>query len=415
MVIANRTHRNLVRIPQNRQAVRPFGVQPGMQRIASHLARLAADQYRNFNRARTGTRTRTTRKRKVRTLGEVGHGQAWKRTKRQKPLRPGPKVNKKFKRKVESVIDYGRPYGQYHYLSDQQLRQGTRDEYGYFSTDNNSIAFTHFTPYQIWDAASVCFNNKGLSNNPTADTAQGITHNVRYKQEIHVINSYVKMDFKSTSSHVVNIEMYVCYPKSNANIENVDAAIVGSGAQINSAYSYLNTSNAVTSGTFSNFANVCSTPAMWSQLYRDYKVTKTQFKFNPGEKKSHFLQGPKNFTVDGTMIGDDTNTLNTTAKWSPSVFFRVLNDATVNGVNTGTSATTCVSNWPSNYRGGVAFTQERVIRLRMPTTLDASSTVDTQAGNSQNTVIFGRWRRVHAYDEDQQVCVEQPAQVGLGQ
>jgi len=403
----------LVRVPPNRnQVARPS---TGLFRNAANIALYTANRLRLANRARTLARSQARRPKVRRLGGDVGHGQAWKRTKRQRPLRPGPRVNKRFKRKVETIIDYGKPYGQYHFLSDNQLRQVDRDTYGYYSTDNNAIGMTHFTPYQIWDAASVCFNNKAAHFNPTVDLAQGITHNVRYKQEIHIINSYVKMDFKSTSSHVVNIEMYVCYPKSNANVENVDDAIIGSGLQVNSTYSLLNTSNAVVSGTWSNFANILSTPAMWSQLYRDYKVTKTQFKFNPGEKKSHFLQGPKNFTVDGTTMGDNANTLNTAAKWSPSVFFRVLNDATVNGVTTGTTATTCVSQWPSNYRGGVAFTQERVIRLRMPTTLDAAVAIDTQAGNMQNTIVFGRWRRLHAYDEDQQVCVEQPAQVGLGQ
>lgn len=337
---------------------------------------------------------------------KLGHGQAFKKVKRVRAMNGRPKVGRKFKTKVEKVLDYGKPWGEYTYFSDQRLWQSVKDEYNFIENDNNGKKFDQFHPIQFWDAASVLFNEKALSNDWEANTSQGATNNIRYKQPLHVINSYTKFEFKSTSSHIVNVEMYICTPKGNVISEYPGSCVTDSKNDVNNAYYYLNPAFAPTAGTFDIARNEGSTSAMWSELYRQFTVVKVLFKFNPGEHKTHFLQGPKNFTIDGTKYANEAGTNLQTARFQRQIFFRVINDPTVNGVGGG-AQTDCCARWASNIQGGVAMRQKRVIRVRLPDNTDFS-TVAKAGDLKQNTIKIGHWCRTAVLDADQQVSIENP-------
>ena len=383
------------------------GVSPG-GRNALMRSPLSANSYMYSSprSARSVTRTAVATKRKTARVRSIGYGNAWKKVKRVKALNGRPKVGKKFRKKVEKVLDYDKPYGIYTYISDSRLWQQTRDEWCMSATDNNSKPWDQFTPIQIWDAASILWNEKSPSNNWEADTAQGATHNIRYKQPVHVMNSYTQFEFKSTSSHVVNVEMYICTPKCNEITDLPSTLVTNSANQVNNAYYYLNNANAVTAGTFNMMLNEGATNGFWSQLHKQFKVIKVTLKFNPGEHKKHFLQGPKNWTVDGTKYATDAGTSLGTARFQKQIFFRTINDPTVNGINGG-AQTDCISRWPSNSQGGVAIRQKRVYRLRLPDNTEFN-TLAKSGDLKQNTIKIGHWVRNSDHDVDQQVCVENP-------
>lgn len=354
------------------------------------------------------SRVRTKRKRKTKKNGgSVGHGTAWKKVKKVTLLRGKPNVNRKFKAKVEKVISYGKPFGEYCYMSDARLHQDVKNEWNVVAADNNAKAFEQFSMAQVWDAASIMFNDKVVSNSWDNDIAEGANHNVRYKQAIHVINSYTLFEFKSTSSHVVNIEMYICTPRSNVVTDLPHSLAEDTNVSMNTGYFYLNAAEAVTAGTFNAIQNEGSASYMWSQMHKEFTVQKVQLKFNPGEQKKHFLQGPKNYTYDGTKGILYNGTTPGVMKCQKYVWFRIINDPTVSGVSSGTTPTETIARWPSNYQGGVAMRQKRIIRVRCPDTLDADAFVDL-AENRQNSYVIGQFCRIDALDVDQQVTVENP-------
>lgn len=344
---------------------------------------------------------------RARYVRKLGHGTAWKKVRKVKALNGRPKVNRKFKAKVDRCLDFDKPWGQYTYISDARLYQYIRDEWNECSTDNNGKLFEQFTPSQIWDAAGVLFNAKTLSNDWEFNQAVGAGNNPRYAQPIHVINSHTTFEFKSTSSHVITVEMYICSPKGNSVTATANDLVNSSENSINHMYYYLNSAAAVTAGTFDLMKNEGATSAMWTDLHKQYNVLKVTIKLNPGEHKKHFLQGPKNRTVDGTKYLNDAGTYLSTSRFQKTVFFRTINDPTVSDVNTGTTATNTIGRWPSNYRGGVAMRQKRVIRVRMPETTEGSS-IALMSEQKQNTFKIGHWVRIDTKDADQQVCVDNP-------
>lgn len=337
----------------------------------------------------------------------IGHGTAWKKKRKLKALRTAPRVGYKFKTKVQKVLNYDKPYGEYAYLSDVRLHQDTKNQWKAFATDNNAKNLEQFSMAQVWDAASILFNDKTPSNNWDNDITNGANHNVRYKQSIHIINSFTTFEFKSTSAHVVNVQMFICSPKQNAVSDLPSTLATQSSTGTVNQYWYLDNSEAPTAGTFDVVQNEGAAPYMWTNMFKEFNVEQVNFKFNPGEQKKYFLQGPKNYTMDGSKLAFSNGTTPGVSKVQKYVWFRVINDPTVSGVSSGSVATNTIARYPSNYRGGVAMRQKRIIRVRCPDTLDADAYADI-AENRQNGYIIGQWNRIDPLDEDQQVIVNNP-------
>lgn len=379
---------------------------------AAGIATLGAQAFRG-NKRPSSSKTKTKSKKRKVSKGSAESGQAWKVTNVVRAKRTLRNVDRKLKRKIDAINDYDKPYGEYRYFSDQQIRQSQKDQYNIYYADNNGMLFDQFTPMQIWDAASVCFNGKTANPNYYAGVTQNWTANVRYKQTIHVVNSYTKFEFKSTSSHVINLEMYVCSPRNNAVSQPVPSAINNQTNAQNDQF-YIQEINGSITGRSINFETDLGVKGTdWTSLHKDYLVECTKYKFQPGEHKIHYVQGPKMIDIDGTKYASgDGLTLQNYAKFAKFIFFRIINDATVCGVEGIQSSTECVARWPSNYQGGLAMRQMRSIHIRMPETTDINTNdIPAYAGTRQNQLHIGRFTRRSNYDTDQQVVVENP--IGL--
>jgi hypothetical protein len=369
-------------------------------------------------RLRGGNEPVRSRKR-VRTLG---HGTAWKKVKRVRATRHVPKVGRKFKKKVDKVLNYEKPFGEYRYIADQQLRQVDKDLYTVYDKDNNQVDFDFFSPMRVWDAASICFNQKlATANSCFTTVANGQGTNVRPHQTIHVANSYVEMEFKSTSSHVVNLEMYCCYPKSNQpDLPSPWTNITAQTDMQGDTLYYLDNAGNVQQSSVDFHRHIGTKNGDWSILHKNYRVVKVTFKFNPGEHKRHFLQGPKNFSIDGTkylnLVGNSAQAnYGATAKFTCRLFFRVINDVTVSGQSDNAWRGHC-GQWPSNNIGGIALRYTYTTRTRLPEFTDAvgaNTTVfnDNLAHSRRNWIVIGNWTKKSEHDEDQQVLVENPIAV----
>jgi len=375
---------------------------------AAAIGALALQAMKGKKGSSAKTKRKGTKKRKV-SKGSGESGEAWKVTKVVRSRKTLRKVDTKLKRKIDAINDYDKPFGEYRYISDQQLRQTVRDEYNIYYRDNNGILLDQFTPMQIWDAASILFNDKIGRANYYANVGQSWTNNVRYKQTIHVVSAYTKFEFKSTSSHVVNLEMYICTPRTNS-VQQLVSEAVSNQANAQNDWVYYQQADGTIAGRGINFEKdfgVKGTDLM--SLHKDYLVECVKFKFDPGEHKTHFVQGPKMFDIDGTKYAQgDGLTLNNYTKFAKFIFFKVINDQTVCG-GVGPAATERVSRFPSNYQGGLSMRQMRSIIIRMPETTDIDPTAPaTYAGVRQNTLKIGRFIKNDEGDVDQQVLVENP-------
>mgnify|MGYP000997804792 FL=1 len=343
----------------------------------------------------------------------LGHGTAWSKAKRVKPTRVQPKVGRKFKKKVEKVLDYDKPFGEYRYIADQQLRQNSRDTFNEFSTDNNGMYFDFFGPLSVWDAASICFNNKAASPFSRNSTAVTNGTNIPYSQTVHVSNSYVEFEFKSTSAHVVNLEMYICQPKADNEVAHPSDYINDQTSLQGDQYFYQNPPGTYSQRSVNFMADLGTKNGDWSSCHRVFKIVKVQFKFNPGESKRFFLQGPKNFSIDGQKYGSDGGgSIRTFTKFTKTIFFRVINDPTVCG-QTDSVLRQTVGQWNSNNVGGIAMRYMYSVRTRMPDNVagDITNLATYNLGlqnQRRNQVMIGNWIKRYETDIDQQVVVMNP-------
>jgi len=303
------------------------------------------------------------------------------------------KLRKKFVKNVQKVINHTKNYGEYNTISDIQVRQIVRDQYHYVGSDNNLIPLLHWSPRSIWDAASVLFHGKAIAFN-----GQNLpTDMLPVPSKFTIINSYVTYFFKSTSNHVVNIEMLICRPKNYRTAETIIQQINDSTDDVR---------NISTSWLYQRPGfklSACET------LHRNWTVEVRKMKFLPGASATQFIQGPKNQVFDGSKLVADGLNITTTASMTPTcrgsvyVTFRVINDITVNGVTDGPAWET-VSAWPSSAVGGVAVRQQVCTKFAAP-----DATNNAQIGNVQ---AYGRFIASNLKDTDQQVVYENPINLG---
>jgi len=301
-------------------------------------------------------------------------------------------VSKSLQRKVEKVIQHSKVYGKYTYIADVQLRQQNHDLYAFYTGDRNGQFFDLFTPYQFLDAASVLFSGKAINLN------SGITAgNLNDDQKLSIQNSYVDIDFKSTSSHVVNLEIYECSPKVNTDKRP--------HTHVEESY---NTYDAVINNGATNYAlnplQLGTSPSDWVQLFDHYHVKTHHVKLQPGMSTKLFIQGPKSKFIDLTKFNNNGTLYNHGKNLSKALFIRVINDATVSGSFYG-GAGAYVHHWQSNNFGGVAMLYRRVIRMNPPDSVNASS---TESINRIRTGVFLHNLPGTNIETDQQVAYQNP-------
>lgn len=318
------------------------------------------------------------------------------RTKTKKRVRSAsdkkPSIKKNFRDKVQKVIGYNDSWGIYSYCSDVQLRQMNRDMWAYYDTDQNFVPLHLFTPRRIWDAASVCFNNKPMA----AFGSEVNTLSYRPAMKLKLIDSYFSMFFKSTSNHVVQIELIICSPKKLDAQQSIFESIQFSTDD------YKN-NDAQTLYTNPTFRLEYAT-----NLHVQYNVEVMRFKLNPGESTYRRIEGPKDMSLDGTKFMREEGTsvnidsFNTYAKFSKALCFRVINDVTVSTVPGSCGA------FPSSSIGGVACRMEHYIKMGDPKVPGSGNLDDGRC--SINTGKF-----YLTSGADQQVVVNNPITVATPQ
>lgn len=312
-------------------------------------------------------------------------------------------VSRKFKSKVNKVLNHTKVFGEYHYITSKQLRQVDLESFNTVTTDERSNPFFLWTPYQIWNDYSVLFNNKSpaVNGNWAADITQGPDHNVSFKGKIHIDRAYANLFFKSTSNHVVNIEVIECTPRKDT--DNWPTTYMDDSLN-KSLYSRFTNGG----GTGPLGLNYLGCPmSAFTELYKNFKVKIHTVKLLPGASSSLKIYGPKNYTVDGTRLtnidtnnsADDTFPDLTKVYNNKVLIFRVMNDISVSGT------TGKIHSWPSNEQGGVAMRMTRVTRFR------PSSDFHSKLSDLNNTLWVQHVSGTAIGSVDQQVTYENPITV----
>lgn len=318
---------------------------------------------------------------KVRTLG-IGDKAKFRKRKAKGISNNLTGVNRKFAKKVQKVIDHRDAWGEYVRVGGKQLRQTNIDEWKREDTDEYGTPLIIGSPLQLRDAASVLFNSKGMISDWTNGTG-----NFDKEVPIYVKHQYMTLFFKSTSSHVVNIEVYECTCKDSTEFSPLSLAESSFDDYIALTQQNTGAAGVPSLGTLGVSSRHMST------LNKYYNVKVHKVKLNPGAFSQMVIKGRSNYTMDGSQNIEEAGvTLNYT-KGTKSVFFRIINDVTVSG-----TLGDRIHAWNSNSIGGVAMRYEIVNRMQPPNGVVGKNTLK----------IF---RDIHnvSTETDQQVTLENPA------
>lgn len=314
-------------------------------------------------------------------------------------------LSKKLHSKITKSVNFTKNWGVYTSTSCAQLRQTTRDQRTLIFNDKNSIPFMFASPFELMHFASVLFNQK-----TDDDTWTITTGNFDDRIKINVTNYYVTFFFKSTSSHVVNIEMFECTARDDYLQTTVDAEnfINNSYGNFQNTYTTPSTSGACAA------TDLNASPSEWLELYRQFYVKKRVFKLQPGDFTTATIKIMGNRTVDFSKCSENGTLLGIKKFLTKQVFFRVLNDPTVSttsnatptaGVNAGD-----VHHWPSNAIGGVALTYTKHFRMAALPNPQASNTAHAMA----NSIKRSNWLPTVSDALDQQVVYQNPISTATG-
>jgi len=266
-----------------------------------------------------------------------------------------PKVNKRFKKNFTKLSNAEKECGKYTYISNIQIRQDALNEHNVHHLDENGINIRMGGCRDILDAASIIFGTK--SSKPDIST---LTGNIEEDQKIHLVKGTIDFFMKSTSGHVVNIELFECTYKKGTPQNGISTTITQSISSANLEYRKLDGAGLPTDGTYGfekQGAKLEDLPDLWK--YCTIKVYR--FKLQPGDyaMKSFKVFGSKCFDASKHQTADVPDYIGQGCK---EFFFRVINDVTVSG---NTSANK-IHAFPSNNKGGVAVRYQKNYKLLCP-------------------------------------------------
>ena len=318
------------------------------------------------------------------------------------------KAWKRFSTKVNKVIDKAQPYGYFNQVDIKRLDQDTINKWKVIKHDKD---LTFFQPGQFKDAEACCFNEKPITatgwydNSSVKPNGNFDTNNIT-----HVIDSNVKFKFVNTSQHVTFVEMYICKAKKAAttNVTIAPGPLSEGKDPVELWGDTLNTTS-IRGNLLSDVTQALTSSHYQSkQLNAMYDVKLVKFKFEPGQVQTHFMQGPKNYRMDGskkqaagaTNINDPVwqNYLNPGS--GVFVFFRVLNEVTLGG--SGLPA-----HFPHNQavglKGGIALEYYKYYKMRGP------NSNSTQSDDFISNTIVGQDYVDDAVTGDIQIDPDNPA------
>ena len=179
-------------------------------------------------------------------------------------------------------------------------------------------------------------------------------------QKLHLVSGNIDFFFKSTSGHVVNIELFECtYKKGAPQLSPIDMINESIASQVTS-YNNLDSSGLPVSVTY-NFERLGTKLSDLPDIWKYLNIKVHRFKIQPGDYAS------KSFKCFGRKIYDMTlnqknNALNEVGQGSKEFFFRTINDITVSG-NVGNAK---VNAFNSNNIGGIAMRYTKTYKILQP-------------------------------------------------
>lgn len=347
----------------------------------------------------TGSRTNTRTKKHYAVSKRPWvdtHGKRPIYTKKKKVMNPALKGGMaKFQKKVMKVIQHVNNYGEYIYVGWQQLKQGVLDRYGLFPVDGHGTPITLGSDRALVDAASNLFGGKASAPNYNLTTGNFTGNN-----QINLISETLNFFFKSTSSHVVNIQMFEFISNTNQDLSPVD--LIGESLD-----DYTNSLKATYDTTQTGAAgwDMPGTEARHlTSVHQKYQVKVHTFKLPPGETASKsFKRGSRVYDPIKQKNGDELPWLY--RKGSSYFYFRVINDITVSGISELNQVSTAsrVHHWPSNRQGGVAMQYTRTITVMPPP--------NTGTSTNRPVLVIGYMKPgADSVYLDQQVAVQNPVE-----
>lgn len=315
-------------------------------------------------------------------------------------------VSRKFKNKVQKVMDEQKNWAKYVSFDSLQLRQLIVDQWAYVVAAESGEGLTYGSPFEILKIASVLFNGATDSPRWSIDTANNFDDRVKIPVQSYDLHLF----FKSTSGHVVNIELYECTSKDQDCQTGAHSLVTSS--YNNSTFNVVNgNTTGIGSGPFTVNAltreQLGSSAQEWLDLHQQYHVVKHTFKLQPGDYTSLTIPVMRNRTIDLSKFSS-SGTPDVAGKGTKSLFFRVINDISVSvgidpenpRISTGAGL---VRAWPSNEIGGVACRITKTVRLTCPRMPDKNA-----IGNwlDVNVIKRSRWSLVTG--ADQQVTYQNP-------
>jgi len=309
-------------------------------------------------------------------------------------------VTKKFIKKVVKSLDYNKNWGLYISRHNLRLSQNVIDVFNMQYTDERGRNLNFGSPLELLHDASVLFYSKADSDDYSVTTNNIVATGLKF----NIISYDVKWFFKSTSSHVVNIEMYECYAKDDsASFESVNSLVNNSyNDAYNDSYLVMNAAGNMVAQTCSasdSTAKACE----WVELYKKYNVKCRRIKLNPGDHTTHYTKVYSNKFMDYSNMAIDNGQVSQISKGMCQVFFRVINDATVSA----SLGTGLIHQWFSNQQGGVAATFERRMRMAaLP--YQGSTSTNYRAQNSLKRASFTFNNTFATGQQDQQVLYNNP-------
>jgi len=313
-----------------------------------------------------------------------------------KSITKKPKVAKKFRVKVEKVLRYNDPWFKYQSVHNIHLYQAVKDQYGFFYADERGFPLYENNARQALHHISVGYYSKADTDN--YDTTTG---NAAVTQKINQISYRTDYFFKSTSNHVVNLEMFICTAKTDLNNTQYPYLLMTNSytGDYDDLLTYVTTGQATTTGTM-GVSDLGAKPDEWVELYKYWNVKSMKFKIQPGDYCTHSIvqKGGKTFDLSEKVI---TGTIDYISKGTKAIVFRVINDISVSVK--GVEDEGRIHAFSSSNQGGLACRFTRTAMYRSP---PIGTTAITQT-SSRNVIRRSQWERFDA-TTDQQVLLANP-------
>lgn len=304
-----------------------------------------------YKRGPSYTVTTSKKRKKSYTSKLRGGGKRNFTSRNTKPIENNLKgVPKKFVQKVQKVINNDESWGEYIHIGSKQLRQINRDEWNTEDSDEFGTNLNLDSIPALRNAAAILWNSKRSVN----DIENSSLNSIDKTTPLRVLNSQIEFFFKSTSSHVVNLELYECVAKMTDS--NPASARDWAGTFVDD-FNFDVVRDTTLLGP--NLQIVGVEPRHLTSLHQKFKVKVHVVKLMPGEHAYLKIRGMRR-KYDFTQMQANGASTGRWAKGSKSFFFRIINDVTVSDTINRIHA------FQSNFKGGVAMRYQTTYRIAPP-------------------------------------------------